>query len=129
MSFLIKAIPLLMLGRWGRRKAMKMAVGPVPANAGPADREIANFVSLIFRHFRPRIGKKPVFDDDALRRLTMPVLLIVGARDAMLDSHEARRRLEHAVRHASVCFLPEAGHVIRDQAARILEFMKREGET
>jgi len=123
-SFLFKALPLLMLGRWGRRKAMKMAVGPGPAVREPGDGEMARFVSLIFKHFRPRIGKKPVFDDDALKRLTMPVLLIVGGRDAMLDSLETRRRLERALPHASVCFLPETGHFIRDQTARILGFLR-----
>jgi pimeloyl-ACP methyl ester carboxylesterase len=124
-GFLLKAIPLLMLGRWGRRKAMKMAVGPAPINAARADVEMARFVALIFKHFRPRIGKKPVFDDEALGRLTMPVLLIVGGRDALLDSHETKRRLERAVPRASVCFLHEAGHVIRGQAARVLEFLRR----
>lgn len=123
--FLFKALPLLLLGRWGRRKAMRMAVGAAPANAAPADLEMARFVSLIFKYFRPRIGRKPIFGDEALGRLTMPVLLIVGGRDAMLDSHETKRRLDHAVPRASVCFLPEAGHLIRDQAGSILEFLRR----
>jgi pimeloyl-ACP methyl ester carboxylesterase len=123
-SFLFKALPLLMLGRWGRRKAMKMALGPGPMAREPGDGELPLFVSLIFKHFRPRIGKKPVFDDDALRRLTMPVMAIVGGRDAMLDSHETRRRLERALPHASVCLLPETGHFIRNQTARILEFLR-----
>jgi pimeloyl-ACP methyl ester carboxylesterase len=80
-------------------------------------------ISFLFKeHFRPRIGKKPMFDDAALRRLTMPVL-IVGGRDAMLDSHETKRRLEHAVPHASVCLLPDTGHFILDRTARILEFL------
>ncbi len=122
-SFLFKVIPLLMLGRWGRRKAMEMALGPVPESATPADRAMADFVSLIFEHFRPRRDKLPVFDDEALRRLTMPVLLIVGGRDAMLDSADTVRRLERAVPRASVCLLPEAGHLILDQTARILEFL------
>jgi pimeloyl-ACP methyl ester carboxylesterase len=64
-----------------------------------------------------------MFDDDALRRLTMPVLLIVGGRDAMLDSHDTKRRLEQFVPHASVRLLPETGHFIRDQSAPILEFL------
>ncbi len=123
LSFLFKAIPLLLLGRWGRRRAMRMAGGPAPAHPTPADVEMARFVSLIFKHFRPRVGKKPLFDETALRRLTMPVLLIVGARDAMLDSDETRRRLERAAPHVSVHLLDDTGHFIRDQAARIDEFL------
>jgi pimeloyl-ACP methyl ester carboxylesterase len=123
--FLLKAIPLLMLGRWGRRQAMKMALGPSPVNTVPADLELSGFVSLIFKHFRPRMGKKPVFDDDALAGLTMPILLIVGGRDALLDSQETKRRLERAAPRAVVCLLPEAGHLIRDQTPRVLEFLRR----
>jgi pimeloyl-ACP methyl ester carboxylesterase len=122
-GFLFKALPLLLLGRWGRRKAMRMATGPAPSTIDAADRDLARFVLLIFQHFRPRTTRIPQFGDVALRRLTMPVLLIVGGRDALLDSDATRRRLQLAAPHAEVRFLPDAGHIIRDQADSIVEFL------
>jgi pimeloyl-ACP methyl ester carboxylesterase len=124
MSFLFKAIPLLMLGRWGRRKAMEMVAGPAPPDASPADRDFAEFVLLIFEHFRPRVVKIPVFSDEALKRLTIPLMVIVGANDVMLDSAATRRRLERIVTHAKVRYLPDAGHILRDQTGPILEFLR-----
>lgn len=50
--------------------------------------------------------------DDALMRLTMPVLAIVGARDVLLDSRGTRLRLEACAPHAEVVYLPDAGHFI-----------------
>jgi pimeloyl-ACP methyl ester carboxylesterase len=50
-----------------------------------------NFVSLIHRNFRPRMVKLPIFRDEALKRLTMPMLAIVGSKDVLLDSAETKR--------------------------------------
>jgi pimeloyl-ACP methyl ester carboxylesterase len=127
-GFLFKALPLLMLGRWGRRKALELVAGPEPADASAAERAFAEFVLLIFEHFRPRVVKVPVFSDEALQRLTMPVLAIVGGNDVFLDSADTKRRLQRVVPHAEVRYLPEAGHVLRDQSAVILEFLRRAGE-
>jgi pimeloyl-ACP methyl ester carboxylesterase len=82
-----------------------------------------DFVALIHRHFRPRMVKMPVFSDSAVRNLSMPVLAIVGGRDVLLDSAQTKRRLEQLAPSARVVYLPEAGHLIHGQTARILEFL------
>lgn len=82
-----------------------------------------NFISLIHEHFRPRRVKMPVFSDDALRRLDMPVLAIVGARDVLLDSAGTKSRLERHAPKAEVVLLPEAGHLIAGQTPRVLAFL------
>jgi pimeloyl-ACP methyl ester carboxylesterase len=78
-------IPLLLLGGWGRRRALAIAVG------SSSNRTFADYMSLVFKHYIPRRGKLPVFDDEALKRLTMPVLTIVGGtrRDARFVRDEA----------------------------------------
>lgn len=43
----------------------------------------------------------------------------------MLDSADTRRRLEANAPRATVDFLPGAGHLIRDQAGRVLDFLVR----
>lgn len=124
-SFMWKALPLLLLGEWGRRRALALVAGPKPAfTTGPAQ-EFAEFFSLTFKHFRPRLDALPVFSDEALASLGMPVLAIVGAHDALLDSADTRRRLERNVLHAEVTYLLDEGHMLVGQTAPILEFLRK----
>ncbi|MBV9744030.1 MAG: alpha/beta hydrolase [Acidobacteriia bacterium] len=122
-SFLIKVLPLQLLGEWGRGKAYQIALGPLPASPSPGYKPFAEFAALIQRNFRPRRTRLPIFSDEALRRLNMPVLAIVGGQDAILDSYGTKRRLEKAALGASVCLLPECGHLLPGQNSRILDFL------
>jgi pimeloyl-ACP methyl ester carboxylesterase len=124
-SIVFKTVGLRMLGAWGRRKAAELVLGPSPANPSPALRYFLEFFSLIHKNFRPRMVKLPIFSDAALRRLTMPVLAIVGGQDVLIDSDETKRRLERNVPHAEIRYLPEAGHFIPSQTAPILDFLCR----
>ena len=66
------------------------------------------------------------FSDDALCRLDMPVLAIVGGRDVLLDSPKTRSRLERHAPNAEVLYLPEAGHFIPGQTGKIRAFLSRD---
>ncbi|MBA2251801.1 MAG: hypothetical protein H0W13_03705 [Nitrospirales bacterium] len=54
-------------------------------------------------------GGAAIFPDGALKRLTMPVMAIVGGKDVIVDSAETKRRMELNVRRAEIHFLPEVG--------------------
>jgi pimeloyl-ACP methyl ester carboxylesterase len=95
-----------------------------PAEAPPAVQRFFEFIVLIQQHFCPRRVELPVFSDDALRRLSMPLMAILGGKDVLLDSEETRRRLERNVPHAVIRYLPEAGHVLRGQTSPILDFLR-----
>jgi pimeloyl-ACP methyl ester carboxylesterase len=112
-----------MFGGWGRRKLAERILGKAPVNPTPPVKAFMDFIALIHRHFRTRMVKLPVFSDSALRNLRAPVLAIVGGRDVLLDSAQTKRRLEKHAPGAQVVYLPEAGHLIPDQTARILEFL------
>jgi pimeloyl-ACP methyl ester carboxylesterase len=122
-GFVFKTIPLRMLGRWGRRKAAELVLGKAPANPSPAVQYFMDFMALIHKNLRPRMVKLPAFSNEALQRLTMPVLAIVGGKDVLFDSAETKRRLERNVPRAEVRYLPEAGHLIPPQTTPILEFL------
>jgi pimeloyl-ACP methyl ester carboxylesterase len=111
-----------MFGGWGRRKLAERILGRAPVNPTPPVKAFMDFVALIHRHFRPRMVKLPVFSDSALRDLRAPVLAIVGGRDVLFDSAQTKRRLEQHAPDAQVVYLPEAGHLIIGQMARVLEF-------
>jgi pimeloyl-ACP methyl ester carboxylesterase len=118
------AIPMALMGRWGRGKLLEKIAGPIAANPPPALKAVMKLQSAIFSAFKPRVEKLPIFTRDELRRLTMPVLAILGGRDVMIDSAAARTRLEFCVPHAHVCWLPEAHHAILGQTDLILDFLR-----
>jgi pimeloyl-ACP methyl ester carboxylesterase len=120
MGFLFKAMFYFMLGEWGRRKAMAAALGPQYAHG---DETRSAYLLSVFREFRPRRVKLPRFTDEMLQRLAMHVLLIVGGRDAMLDSFQTQARMAHAVPQLTVKFLADIGHLIAGQTNDIRDFL------
>lgn len=119
-GFLVKALLYKPFGQWGRYRSIK-AVAGVDVRTMPA---VADYLALTFTHFLPRRDRLPVFPDEALRRLTMPVLVIVGGRDAMLDSHGTAERMTSNVPHATVTLLPDVAHSIIGQTQPILDFLR-----
>ncbi|MEV5823949.1 alpha/beta hydrolase [Spirillospora sp. NPDC052242] len=116
-GWLAKALVMRAMGRGGvRRTAAEVT--------GLADGPVLDGLVLTFEQFRPRTERLPVFPDDALRGLRMPVLVIVGGRDVMFDSHGTARRVRECVPDASVVLLPETGHAILGQTAPIADFLK-----
>jgi pimeloyl-ACP methyl ester carboxylesterase len=119
----LKLLPLQMLGSWGKRKASEVVLGRAPSNPSPALQSFLQFFQLIQENFRPRRVKLPVFSDDALKSLNMPVLAIVGGKDVLIDSDGTKRRLERNVAGVQIRYIPEAGHFIPAQTAPILDFL------
>lgn len=124
-KLLFTVLPLMLFGDWGRRKAMARMLGPTSFDDTDEGREVNGFMALINRHYRQRLDKLTRFDDATLGRLAMPVLLIVGMLDPMLDAAETRRRLQAAVADLEVRELPDVGHAVVDQTEPILEFLLR----
>ncbi|HXC56970.1 MAG TPA: alpha/beta hydrolase [Rhizomicrobium sp.] len=124
-NILLWAAPLLLLGAWGRRKVNAIVAGPPKPGAPPMPTAVGEFLALIYRHFRLRRERLPAISGAALRRLTMPLLAILGGKDVMIDSPGTRRRLERHVPQAEVIWLADDGHFLRGQAAPILGFLRR----
>ena len=119
----VESLVLLCPGGVGRQTFGKIVFEPTSSDLPAAVRKFMEFVSLISENFNYRAEELPIFSDDSLGRLSMPVMAIVGGKDGLLDSAETRRRLKCQVAHADIRYLPEAGHVIRGQTAPILEFL------
>jgi pimeloyl-ACP methyl ester carboxylesterase len=122
-GIIFKTIALRACGSWGTRRAREAVLGRRPPATSPAARYFMEFLSLIHENFRPRIVELPIFSDEALHRLTMPVMAVLGGKDVLLDSAGTKRRLEHNMPQADIRYLPEAGHFISGQTAPILDFL------
>ena len=124
-NILIWAAPLLLLGPVGRRIIMRRLGGGSPPPVSPAAQAFGAFMGLIFANFRPRTERLPRVSDDALSGLSMPVLAILGGRDAMIDSAGTRERLAAHVPHADIRWLPGAGHILMAHGAEIDAFLAK----
>jgi pimeloyl-ACP methyl ester carboxylesterase len=108
-------------GAWGQQRSLALVLGPVLRTV---PRATADFALLVARHFRYRREPVPVVDDDALRRATMPLLVVLGARDMIINSRGSAERLSRLVPSATVRVLPDAGHLVPSQTEPIVDFLK-----
>ena len=124
-NFLLKALPLLLLGQWGRRRMWEMVFGPAPQTPPEGMQPLVQLMESVERAVKPRVVNIPQLTDAQLRGLRMPILAIVGGRDVLLDSRDTRARLERAAPHAQVCFIEDGYHFLPGQASRIMDFLQR----
>ncbi|KWX67483.1 alpha/beta fold hydrolase [Mycobacterium sp. NAZ190054] len=109
---------LLALGQRGRRSAVRLILGPSP-DLG----DFIDYMALTQQHYRPRRDRLPVFTDEQLRTVQTPTLVVLGARDRILDSRDTARRVKRLLPDASLTVVPEAGHALVDDGSSIDEFL------
>ncbi len=117
-SFLLLTLALLPFGDWGRDRLIRIVNG-----GDDIPEEAIRYTRLIADHFNPRVEVMPLFSDVELGRLTMPTLLIVGDKDALLPSRKTAERLGRLLPDVTVEILPDTGHVLIGLQKRILAFL------
>ena len=117
-SFLVKGIGYSFMGRWGTRRLVRMIFAGQPLPDGLED-----ILIVIMSGFKSRIGVLPIFTDEELRRLTMPVLMIGGDRDALFDTLKVAARLRSLLPDVQTVMLPGAGHALIDTAGIVAPFL------
>jgi pimeloyl-ACP methyl ester carboxylesterase len=120
-GLLVKVGLLRLLGTRGLLRALALVSG----RRDPLPQPMIEALLVVWRSYRPRMGRIPRFSDDELSGLTMPIQVIVGADDAMLSSQETRARVERCVRHAAVVYIEGAAHILPPQAAAVAAFLDR----
>jgi pimeloyl-ACP methyl ester carboxylesterase len=124
LSVMVKAAPLLLIGPWGHRRALKLNMG-FDSDAARSSEGVAflSFFGLVAEHFVGRMQAIPTFSDAKLRKIAIPVLAVVGGNDAYFDSEKMKRRLANCMPQTEVDYLPEAGHALVDSTARVTKFL------
>jgi pimeloyl-ACP methyl ester carboxylesterase len=120
---MLHAAPLLFLGPWGHRKALKVDMGFDTKDLRPENAEFLKLFGLVQSGFVARMQMLPRFSDAALKTLTMPILAAFGGKDSLFDSIAAKRRLSTCAPHSKIVFLPEEGHGLHDMTPEIQEFL------
>ncbi|RRD20622.1 alpha/beta hydrolase [Brucellaceae bacterium VT-16-1752] len=123
-SFFLKALPLLLLGSWGKAKVRAMVMGPQTQAFADRARPLMDLVASIHSKVRPRSITIPLVSDEDLSSLKMPVLIIIGGRDALINSNETRRRVESTMANAKLHYLEHAFHHLPNQRETIFNFLR-----
>ncbi len=87
-------------------------------------KEVLDFMNLIVENYNP-IQDLPVYDDEQLQRLTMPVLFIGGVDDAIIDAVGSAQRLSRLIPSAEIHVLANCGHVVTSSAGYIIPFLTK----
>lgn len=117
-AFIFKAMVHAILGEKGIDKLYYKVNGNQPL-----PEEMLQYQKLIGKSFNYRRETIPIFSDNELKLLTMPIVLFVGARDIMLFSDKTARRLGGLLPHVEINLLAEAGHSNVNDVNKIIAWL------
>lgn len=117
-SFMVTAILSMILGKWGLRRMIRKlyAVQDVPVG-------VEEITLMVTSHFKARIGVVPIFTDEQLRRLSMPVFLIGGDQDIIRENQQIADRLGALLPDFRAQIVPGGGHALMVTVEPILSFL------
>lgn len=85
-------------------------------------KEVLDFMNLIVESYNP-VQELPVYTDEQLQRLNMPVLFIDGQNDVIIDAERSAQRLSGLIPSAEIRLLPNSGHVVFNSIEFIVPFL------
>lgn len=78
-------------------------------------KEVLDFMNLIVESYNP-IEYLPVYTDEQLKQLNMPVLFIDGEDDVIIDAGQSAQRLSSLVPQSEIHLIKNCGHVVMNSA-------------
>jgi len=121
-SFLWKAIFFSLLGKWGQLQTLKLVGGSVVSSSSESEAELT-LASETFKYFKPRTARMPIFSEQSLSKLTMPILMLFGDSDQLIPADKSIKRLKQFAQQTKIGLLQNTGHLIVDQSELILKFL------
>ena len=119
-SFLLRCIWFSLFGEWGANKINRLVFGKQPVSE-----EAMRFFKVILDNFKPRMDKQPMFTDQELAGLSMPVLLIAGLQDVIFPSQKIADRMRRLVPQVEVKILPDQGHALLGLTGMTVPFLMK----
>jgi pimeloyl-ACP methyl ester carboxylesterase len=123
LSFVAKTIIYTLQGKKGVAKMNQLIFGE-----DKVSEEVNQVTSMILDNFNPMTGKLPVFSDEKLRKLNMPILFIAGENDVTMNAGKAALRLKGNISTVTCRIIKNHGHVIYNAVEYILQFMESKNE-
>ena len=119
-SFLLKTIFYAFRGKKGRNAMNRLVYG---TSAIPE--EVLQVADMIMENFNPMVAALPIFGEERLKKLTMPVLYIAGENDVTVDAKKTAQRIRRLMPRSATVLLENHGHVVYDVMDRIMPFLQK----
>ena len=119
-SFFFRILPLVFFGKAGAGRINRIVSGGAKINP-----QYEAFSLLVSRHFIPVTERIPVFSEERIHGLRIPVFYLAGEKDAMLRTRESAERLKALVPEAEIHVLKNVGHVVTGHEETVMDFLIR----
>ena len=80
---------------------------------------------MIAENFNPMLAALPVFKDQELALLNMPLIYIAGEKDVTVNVNKTITRIKKLIPQAETNVLENRGHVIFDTMETIIPFLNK----
>jgi pimeloyl-ACP methyl ester carboxylesterase len=117
-SFILRMIFFSMLGEWGLERMKRLIFKDLPLTE-----EADLYFRLTAKHFNYRRGEPPIFTDEQLRRITMPVLFLGGQEDIIFNTGKAAQRLKALLPDLTVKLYGGKGHALVNMAGIVMPLL------
>jgi pimeloyl-ACP methyl ester carboxylesterase len=114
---------LMLLGAWGRRRALLRGFSVVNARLTDDQRAFLDFCSITQLNALSRIRLPAPIADERLKTLSAPTLVVLGGRDIFFNSEVVHRRFHALCPTATVQVVPEAGHIAVNATEMVQDFL------
>lgn len=118
LSFILKSIFHSLQGKKGLKSLNKLVYG-----TDDIPDEVIEVSNMIMESFNPKLGSLPVYKDEELKKLNMPVMYIAGEKDVTVHADKTADRLKNIIPHTKISLIKDNGHVIYDAMDRIMPFL------
>jgi len=118
-SFIFKAIFLTFLGNYGQKKMEQMIF-----HSKNIDSQTSEYFKLISKGFKPRKGFPPLFTDEELNIISMPLLYLGGDHDVLIDIEKTVQRIKRIIPQSNIKIIKNMGHAITNVTEEISTFIK-----
>jgi len=108
-----------------RQKDGTIRMNPSVVGEQRLPKAVLDFINLIIESYNP-IEELPLYTDDRLLRLEMPVIFIDGEEDMIIDVAASVKRLSSLVPSAEIKVLPGCGHAVLNALPFIIPFLEKE---
>ncbi|OQA71517.1 MAG: Carboxylesterase YbfK [Firmicutes bacterium ADurb.Bin248] len=105
-----------------RQEDGTVPVNPTIIGEQSIPKEVLDFMNLIVESYNP-IQDLPVYADEEIQRLDMPVLFVDGEEDAIIDAEKSAQNLSRLVPSAVIRLLPNCGHMVTNAIEYIIPFL------